>query len=261
MRVAFLPRSQRAIAVAALLMLYLLGAGLVWYACTLPVYTDSSAPERISNELYSGHESLDAKTSEARFAEWFSRLHAYETPHKRLFDLGTGLVALAIAITWAIAMISRYLRLEKQRTLTAFQRIWTCLWLIRVPGAFWFYTVRLLRRDYPWWGDSIMIGIVFDSFEYLIDGLATLVLLMLLLRNRVLPAEITFTRPSSPFEWFRIVAITAWIVVLLYLATIGIPEGNAGQVISCFLASIILLIALVAPVRPELAPATEIIPT
>ena len=55
------------------LVLILAGAGLLVYASKFPIYTDKTAPERISDELYPPMGALKKQEMDSRFNQWFSR--------------------------------------------------------------------------------------------------------------------------------------------------------------------------------------------
>lgn len=231
--------------IGAAFLLLVAGVGCILHAQSYPIYSDPDAPGRISEEL----SSLPRDT---RFKEWYSRLRAVETPHKRLSDLGRGLCAAGVGLLSASAFWRLYHRWARMRGWGVILTVWCALWLIRIPLTLWYYGLRQQRFDYPVWGDSIGAPVFSESFAWLIAAVVTSIVLHLLLIRRTLPSVIHFARPSSPYGWFRAIVIGCWLAVLGICVFSGVPDGDEGVVLSSIMASVILLAILSAPELPRL---------
>ena len=223
--------------VSVLVLIGLTGVGLVVYSISLPVYTDPSAPGRLSEEL-------GDMPREQRFDEWYARLATYETAHKKLSDFGRGLIAATAGLAVAVGLISLYQKRIWMRRLSVIVCVWVGLWLLRIPFTTWYYYVRQNRFDYPTWGDSVGIPMIQESFSWMVGSIISSVLLRLLLGGRPLPTRVHFILPQSPSSWLRAVLLTFWLFSLIFFAVVGVVDGNEGAVFCCLVASAILVLFL-----------------
>lgn len=220
-------------------VLILAGAALIVSAVRLPVYTDANAPERLSREL-------ETRPRETRFKEWYSRLPAYETAHKKLSDCGRGLVAAGAGLLLAVGIWTLYHRFSWMRTGWAVFIVWILLWVARIPFTAWYYGLRQQRFDYPVWGDSIAIPVVSESITWIAGAVISSLVLAALLYRHPLPRAIRIARPHSVLGWIRAVVIGCWIAILGLCVATGIPDGDEGIVLTATAASVILLAFLSA---------------
>jgi hypothetical protein len=234
------PNIPRLLLVVAAVFLAL-GGGLIAYSASIPVYTDPDAPDRISNQL------AEISPDSLRFKEWFSRLSAFETPHKKLSDLGRGLFAEGVGALLALYFGSLYVQVRNVRTLTAIFVFWLLIWIARLPLSVWYYWIRESRFDYPVWGDSIAIPIISEWSVWLMGAVVSSALLALLLIRHPLPPKIHILVPFSFHGWIRFIILSSWLILLAIGVVEGIPNGDEGMVLSCTLASVVLLIFLSAP--------------
>ena len=225
-------------------VLVLVGASLLIYAFSLPVYTDDTAPSRLSM-------SLQDSPREERFREWYSQLREFETGHKTISDGARGIIALGVAIVLSTALLLLYRSNAKYQKLRFIIILWLGLWAIRVPLSFWYYGIRQSRFDYPSWGDSIAIPIFSEVFVWIIGALVTTVVLFCLTFRQVLPTDVKWNPPLTANRWIRACFLGIWILLLAFLVVVSIPEGNEGMIISCGVASAILWIILNAKKRVE----------
>ena len=241
---AFLPDMRWFIITAILLLVA--GAGCVLYAQSFPIYSHADAPSRISNEIGS-------HPKETRTEEWYARLHAVETPHKRLSDLGRGLCAAGVGLLAAAGLWRGYLRWPEMRSAGVLLALWFALWLVRIPFTFWYYGLRQQRFDYPIWGDSIAIPVVSESIAWVVGAVVTSIMLRLLLVGHSLPVTIRFTRPASAFGWLRAVVIGGWLALLGVCIFSGVSDGDEGLALTSTIAAVILLLFLSASklTRPD----------
>lgn len=249
--------AKRVLPTAAALLL--VGIILAGYAATLPVYTDSEAPRRICQELLDAMESSEPGqklSSEEASSQWHIRLHAFETPHKRLADLGVGLIGCGAGLLAAWSLLCRYQRHPEERRPRFLLNAWYLCWAIRFPATPVYYLARLQREDYPAWADSIAIPVFSEWVTWLFGCLLTSLVLRQFLRERSLPASPRFVKPATARAWCRTGLIGLWIALLVFLAIINIPCGDAGAELACIPAALVLLIVLMAPrvAVPETAP-------
>jgi hypothetical protein len=239
----------------------LLGIGLASYATTFRVYTDEDATQRIADELAPklGADGRIQSDTNTAYAEWFSRLHLYETPYKRLSDLGRGLCTAGMGFYLASRLWTRYRQSPSFRTKRKLMLIWNLLWLVRIPLSIGYYTLRAFREDYPWWGDSIGGGIILDSISWIAGALVTSAILMWFLNKRRLPDEILISKPQSIWDWIRTVLLSSWILFLATCLEQGIPDGDEGVVLTSVIAPVILVIVMAAPRKDAIQPTDRVL--
>ena len=195
------------------------------YGESLPVYTDPGTPGRLSLEL-------QEKTRDVRFREWYDQLKSFETPHKKLSDLGRGLVALGVGSLLALGLWRFYERMKPERRAIFFLITWCGIWAIRIPSSYWYYMLRQRRFDYPSWGDSVAIPIFSDIFAWMIDCVVLGVILILLMVRHRLPETIQWRKPKGWLAWVRYLFLTTWILFFLLALIEGVSDGDEGMVIS-----------------------------
>ena len=224
-------RLVKAISIACIIA----GAGLLPYAVSLPLYTDATAPERLSGEL-------EKQPSEIRSEEWYLRLATYETPRKRLADLGRGLLAAGAGLLVAARICRLYDQAPRRRTAWAVFLSWVALWALRIPLSMWYYGLRQYRFDYPPWADSIAIPVASESITWIVGALLSSLVLWLLLWRHPLPEKIELARPGSVWTWIRSAFLWCWMAGLAACVVSSVPDGDEGMVFTCTVACAILLV-------------------
>ncbi len=220
----------------------LAGFALQWHALTLPVYTDPGLREQLTKELAD-------KPDEDRTREWFVRLGAVETPHKKLWGLGAGLCGLGCGLMIACAVWRRYRRALPGRRAGLFGGVWLGVLALKIPLSLCQYVYLQVRGDYPWWADIIMIPIVFEVMGLIFAGGLSSMLIRLTMKGREWPDDLHLRWPTSILGWLRFGLLTAWPLFLTCCAYDGVKYGNPGDVIACV--SVMPLFLAVLCARPE----------
>ena len=138
----------------------IIGLGLFAYSLTLPYYTDPKAADSLLVNSYNMDKS-----------DYYKKEAALRTSKVSFMDLGSG-------ISIASATILLFLTFAKINTFSDFDRIKTLdkkavfiyantVWLVLLPGTFWYYTFRGGRGDYPPFADSIGIPLMTQIPLYL----------------------------------------------------------------------------------------------
>ena len=221
-------------AILIAIALILAGAGILAYALRMPAFTDMTAPGRLTQEL-------DSTPQDIRVHEWLSRMRTYETPEKRLSDLGRGLCAAGTGLllaSWLWRVYHRYPWMRRTRSVLV---LWLALWGLRFPLSMWYYGLRSYRLDYPPWADSIGIPVFSEWLAWIVGALASSVALVSLLPDHPLPTSIRWVRPTSRPGWIRISFLGCWIAALGACVAFGIPGGDEGEVVTCIIAAVVLL--------------------
>jgi len=220
--------------------LIVVGLALAAYAETLPIYTAPDAPEKLSSQL----ESLPR---DQRFKEWYARLPAYETVHKRLSDWGRGLAAAGVEALLALIFWIGYHRQRWLRSLWAVLLVWITISLTSIPLCIWYFTLRQSRFDYPVWGDSIGIPVIQGAIVCVVGTIISVALLALLRLGHPLPERITLAWPSSLYSRCRAAFLIGWLAILGLGVIGGITDGDEGMELYCWVAAVVLLIFLASP--------------
>lgn len=219
-----------------------IGISFAYYASRLPIYIGDFSPTELATRLYSANSS-----DEASSVQWYLQLHAHETPHKALFDLGAGLMAFGLGLFIAIGLFVLYSKSSRFRCVSEVLKFWVFAWTLELPGSFWILKIRQGRGDYPPWGDSIGLPIFGEVLFCVLGGSITTVILWLFLRRRALFVPLHFSQPRSILEWMRSTLLVLWSLFLLVFSINIIPDGEIGTVMSCIVASAVILIVIAAP--------------
>ena len=214
------------------------------YGESLPVYSDPGAPGRLSLEL-------QEKARDVRFREWYDQLKTFETPHKKLSDLGRGLAALGAGILLALGLWRCYERMKLERRAAFFLASWCGLWAIRIPGAYWYYMLRQRRFDYPSWGDSVAIPLFSEIFASVIGCVVPGVILIILMARHRLPDTIGYRKPEGWLAWLRYLFLAMWVLLFLLSVIEGVSDGDEGTVISSSGTLPLILAVLWADPKPR----------
>ncbi len=202
------------------LLALIFGIGLFSYSLTLPYYTDQKSADNLINTAYD----LDKQ-------EYYEREAKLRTSKTEFMDLGAG-IAIASGTILVFLLLTKtktfsdFKNLKTLNTLTAFVSA-NLVWLLLIPGTFWYYTFRGGRGDYPPFADSIGIPIFsqIPVFLFLLIPLNIFILLTTL--NTNLPTKIfvksdTFSRPTILWELF----FGFWLLVNLLMFIVFVADGD-----------------------------------
>ncbi|MGJ8698095.1 MAG: hypothetical protein ACSHYF_17380 [Verrucomicrobiaceae bacterium] len=218
----------------------LCGLAVFFSGNSLPVYTDSKAPEELSHKLQD-------LPREERFSQWYQQLAKHETSHKRLTDLGRGLIALGLGVSIGALFLHWLPKTNGNRVGGWIAAFWTILWVIKFPLTMWYYSVRQSRFDYPVWGDSIAIGVFQDFIAWVIGFIAFSILLAVLMIRHRFAVNVALRSPTGGWGWLRAIGLWLWMALLVACILPAIGDGDEGMVISCTAAIPVILLALSAP--------------
>lgn len=199
---------------------FTIGLVLFFYSLTLPIYKDQKA----ADELLNNSDKIDKQ-------EYYKKDAELRTNKTTFMDLGAG-----IAI--ASGTVLFFLLLTKTKTFPDFKNLKTfnkltlfisanLVWLLLIPGTFWYYTFRGARGDYPPFADSIAIPIFtqIPLLLFLLFPLNVFILLTTISTN--LPTMLfvsadTYNRPAILWELF----FGFWLLINLFCFVAFVADGD-----------------------------------
>lgn len=167
----------------------LIGLGLFSYSLTLPYYKDQkSADDLIGN-------SYDIDKS-----DYYKKEAELRTNKVTFIDLGSGLaIASATILLFLIfTKVQTFKDFKNNKTLTKTATFISAniVWLILLPGTYWYYMFRGGRGDYPPFADSIGIPLMTQIPFYLFLLIPLNIFILLTTIKTNLPTRL-FVRPNS----------------------------------------------------------------
>ena len=159
----------------------MIGLGLFAYSLTLPYYKEPKADMSIAN-LNIMHKSEYAIKQNLR------------TNKLNFMDLGSGLSIVSTTILLFLILVG-VKKFGDFKNVMAFDKKITVIyanvvWLILLPGTYWYYLFRLRRGDYAPLADSIAIPIFTQIFLYLILLIPLNLFIYFTTRNIHLPTRL-----------------------------------------------------------------------
>lgn len=158
----------------------LVGLSLFVYSFRLDFYSNQKAKDKLDHEMTG---KLPGDNYENAKRHYYEELDKLETKKIAFLDLGAGLTIASLTIIF-------FLHLQKIQTFSDFKNVISIskqtiyvlaniLWLLLIPGTFWYYSYRGVRGDYPWFADSIGISLM-ETIPVIFLGLIPLNLFIVL---------------------------------------------------------------------------------
>lgn len=137
---------------SVIVFILLIGLGIFCYSLTMDYYTDEQAAEKLISDSY-----------EMERADYYKQEAELRTNKTTLMDLGAGIsiasiVILGFLIFKRVRTFSDLLQIKSINKISIFV-LSNLLWLVMIPGTYWYYSFRGARGDYPPFADSVGIPI------------------------------------------------------------------------------------------------------
>ncbi len=202
------------------IFILIIGLGLFFYSLTLKYYTDQSAVEFLRNIPYqSDHKEYYEKEAELR------------TDKLTFMDLGSGL-AIASATILLFLIFTKVKTFHDFKNIQAITKSATLIsanlvWLILLPGTYWYYIFRGGRGDYPPFADSIGIPIISQIPVYLCLLIPLNIFILLTTIKTNLPTRL-FVRPNSYVRTAILweVFFGFWLLINILFLIVFIADGD-----------------------------------
>jgi hypothetical protein len=170
------------------ILILIIGISLFSYSLTLPYYKD----QKLADDLIGNSYNMDKSV-------YYKKEAALRTNKITLMDLGSGLViaSATILLFLIFTKVKTFKDFKNNKTLTKTEIfIWANLvWLILVPGTYWYYIFRSGRGDYPPFADSIGIPLMTQIPFYFLVLIPLNLFILLTTINTNLPTQV-FVRPN-----------------------------------------------------------------
>jgi len=203
-----------------ILIIFIIGLGLFSYSLTLPYYKDQKAVENLLNNAYN----IDKQ-------EYYKKEAELKTSKTTFMDLGTGIgiASITILIFLLLTKSNSFSGIKNVKTLnkTMFFISANLVWLLLLPGTYWYYTFRGSRGDFPPFADSIGIPIVTQTLFLLLLLIPLNIFLLMTTYKINLPTRLgvkleNYNLPSFLWEIF----FGFWILVNLLLFVDFVVHGD-----------------------------------
>jgi hypothetical protein len=196
------------------------GLGVLLYSLTLPYYTDQQKAEELLTDAYAADKE-DYYTKEAEL----------RTNKVKLMDFGAGLTIASgtVFLFLLIFKIKNPSDLKNVKTMNKIM-VFVCsnlIWLLLIPGTYWYYTFRGGRGDYPPFADSIAIPLATEIPFYLLLMVPLNVFLLVTTYKAKLPTELfIFTDKGETPVVLTELFFGSWLILNIYLTLTFIYDGD-----------------------------------
>ena len=202
------------------ILTFIIGVGILSYSLTLSYYKDQEAADNLLNNAYN----IDKQ-------EYYKKEAEIRTSKTTFMDLGTGIgiASLTILIFLILTKSNNFSDLKNIMTLNKLAIFISAnlVWLLLLPGTFWYYTFRGGRGDYPPFADSIAIPLM-TQIPFLLFMLIPLNLFLFLTTIKTnLPAQLfakvkNYSRSTILWEFF----LGFWFLVNLFCFVLFVVDGD-----------------------------------
>lgn len=216
------------------LIIFIIGAGLLSYSFTIPYYKDQEAANVLLDDYY---DNMDRK-------EYYIQESELRTNKIVYMDLGAGLLLVSIAsflFLWRgqFGEFSDFKSLKTMNRLMIFMSSNIAL-LFMIPGAFWYYTFRAMRGDYPPFADSVGIPIYSQTTFILLLFIPLNIFLLLTTLRANLPTKVFvkadyYNRYVIFWELFFGLAILINALALLAFVVDGDHISTLASLFFCYI--------------------------
>lgn len=202
------------------ILTFIIGLGLFSYSLTLPSYKDQKAADDFLNNSYN----IDKQ-------EYYKREAELRTSKTTFMDLGAG-IAIASGTILLFLLLTKIKTFSDFKSLKTLNKLTTFIsanlvWLLLIPGTFWYYTFRGGRGDYPPFADSIGIPIFTQIPVYLLLLIPLNIFILLTTLKTNLPTKLfvkadTYNRPAILWELF----FGFWLLINLLCFVAFVADGD-----------------------------------
>jgi hypothetical protein len=202
------------------ILTFIVGVGLLSYSLTLPYYKNQEAADNLLNNAYE----IDKQ-------EYYKKEAEIRTRKTTFMDLGAGIgiASLTILIFLILTKSNNFSDLKNIMTLNKLAIFISAnlVWLLLLPGTFWYYMFRGGRGDYPPFADSIGIPLM-AQIPFLLFMLIPLNLFLFLtsiktnLPTRLFARVEKYSRPTILWEIF----FGFWLLLNLLCFVLFVADGD-----------------------------------
>ncbi len=133
--------------------IFIIGLGLFFYSLTLPYYKDKELADKLLVDSYD----IDKK-------EYYKKEAELRTSKTAFMDLGAG-IAIASGVIFIFFLLTKSKIISDLKNVNTFNKLAifisaNLVWLLLLPGIYWYYMFRGGRGDYPPFADSVGIPIM-----------------------------------------------------------------------------------------------------
>jgi hypothetical protein len=161
----------------------IIGLGLFSYSLTIPYYKDQKSADSLIGNSYDMDKS-----------DYYKKEAELRTNKVTFMDLGSGLTitSATILIFLIFTKVHTFKDFKNNKTLTKTATFISAnlVWLILLPGTYWYYMFRSGRGDYPPFADSIGIPLMTQITFYLFLLIPLNIFIILTTLNTNLPTRL-----------------------------------------------------------------------
>ncbi len=183
-----------------IILTFIFGIGLFSYSLSLPYYKDQKAANSLLNNSYD----IDKQ-------EYYKLDAKLRTSKTTFMDLGSG-IAIASGTILLFLLLTKTITFSDLKNLKSLNKLSifvtaNLIWLLLIPGTFWYYSFRAGRGDYPPFADSIGILIYTQIPFFLFLLIPMNIFILLTTLNINLPTKLfikanTYNKPEILWEIF-----------------------------------------------------------
>lgn len=145
----------------SLFIIFMIGAGLLTYSLSIPMWKDEGTKTEWDNKAA---ENIGNKNRKEFEKDYYKNVGPLYTGKIRRMDLEFGLMSFSVSLS-VTAVLLGLKNLKDFSSISTPKKKFTLFilanvgWLLLIPSGFVYYTFREQRGDYPWFADSIGIPI------------------------------------------------------------------------------------------------------
>lgn len=166
----------------------LFGIGFYHYSDNIPYYINDTQATTLNRDA-----------SDIPPATPYQKRNTHQNHKIYLMDWSSGIIVFSSTLLLLVLLtriksirdLGKFTTLSRNATITSANIVW----LLMIPGTYFYYRHRAIRGDYPPWADTIMIPIFSQSITYLVLMIPLNIFLNLMTRNAPFPVKL-FNRPT-----------------------------------------------------------------
>lgn len=218
-------------------LLLAIGVVMVSYSCFIPRYENAEKKEQLERDCMEGR--IDRDT-------YYEEVGKLTTSKNEWMDLGSGLAVFSIVmLTFLFA--SGTTTWGDFLTLSTKKKPFYCIaanlaLLLLIPGAFWYYSFRGARGDYPMFADSIGIPVYSETVTMLVLLIPLNLFLLLTLTRSKMPAQLLYwpKHHNACSVIWEVVFGLCLLADVIFLVTSIIDGDHVSVIVNTFFIYVIL---------------------